>query len=1760
MKNITRIVFLFVLLNAVVYAAAQAQIIINNGGRLQIVNNNGVVQNGGGPDNNLIQAKRETIQRLKTALALMEEKRYLESVQILWNILRTEEDSFVRVNSDKSFAEETTEESSGAPQSSNPPTGNTPPAGPTSMVSLKTYIQNILAQAPEEARQASELIVGTEAKNALDAAIQSGSLDRLLSVSRDYFHTEAGYKASFLSGLILLNEGQAASALSLFDSLAVTPGVRQKFEPAFSVLWLNSLILSGQDVERRELVTQLRQRLARVDWTVENKQITGFDNLSQLEKYLSEFTEKTKKIDIPYLSAEPLTLPRWTVPTYTNPTLETLIQTVINNEMRSMSSNSNSYNTLMCSFEPVISGQRVFLRTLFGLTAVDLQTGKRLWDSSADFSSVIQKQWDHFGEFERKAMSQFLYYTIALRSKYDFTYGALRADDKFVYAIEDIWKDRILQGILTTRTSTGITVSRSSLSSFTSNRLAAYDVNTGKLKWHVGSATVSYGSGADSSLDLTSFMGAPLLLDGKLYIIGQAFSKESMEPELVYLYELDSATGKVLWSQPLGDFQNSSLTDRMYNLTPIYKNGIIICPVPGASLVCIDLRQRRLLWGFNAQNQPIRRSGFFIISSSDLRYELLNMNNAYNNNSVQKGSQLCILDNKLFYTPVRSQETFVIDLSDGKPDERLSACKSQSSYIPLCVNQKEFVIMIPSGIRIYDIEKYCQNKQEYDLVQAQIREKKEVKERDNPKLSDEEQKKISEEISKLNTQLAQLEGKFNDAITNIPFPDSAFLIGRAFEYDDSLYIPLSNKTLVEFNLSKREFVKTLKAPDRTFGTIKRFFDTDFSTNCDPLPFGTVCLLSDKVFSQNFDRLDCYDIKQFVENQLQNNGDDTLRTLLAAGYMAWEKDDIETAAAKFRLASDIAPKSCFPLLKTLLVYALKKDYRRYESLLKLFESELDSEQGRMINAQLKIDFLLLINNIPECLGMLEPIMDDAVKSKIKLQLVDQVNENHSLDRGVWIGLVIEKMYKSASEEQKRFIEQWAAKRLDAPKEERTADWLTRQLDFFRVLPVASELQKELYQTYVASNSFPQAELVLRQQRLESDATTEQTAELLAQQAMLIQKCAPEDSAKLFKEINRLYPNIACCNGKTADEYVKSLGESSPVYKEYSFIVEWPQNVIGVALNKETRQSIIQTGTDNKKLFFNENVFLDGSTVRRGSNTRQNLIMYDRFGRNILSLSLDPIFQSNRISYQRTDLNSEAPWYSAEHLFFVSDKLGQMSAINFLVRPKLLWSKDFEQEKLGDEDLDPYVLIRKANQPDPKYSEVNRFIGVYGNIVFTQLEDGSFSALDAATGRMRWKRKLQSNESVAFVDNDFIYTAKNNKLLEREGNVFGEIQEVRGDRYSIYTGMHDSNIRFPYSRSQVTPKGVICIEQSNDSSTQKQSSKTALCSIRDQKILWENNSDFITSSDFPSSSTYLKSLNVLYRFNVSNGRVQIIDCDTGRIIIDDVFEVMTQEERDKIVENVKELQKRIEDENKKNAEEEKDDPKKREERIRLQSREGKTEDLLPENYSERDAKKYFDGIDVYTDGSPDGSFYLIVRSGFGYTRKQRMGCKQFSPTRAIHLPKAKIYKFDRDGKPLWNEPLLVNDQYFYFDLPSAAPLLVMGCNRQYRDKNNSLNSNYEFLFVDKATGRVWKYQGKNPIGAFNIVCDPDKKTVEVVISNKESLTLSYTDSPISSDAPMEMQLLTEEEKAKLKEEKAKQEKEKEQLEKEKEAEGEDDPFDE
>ena len=82
--------------------------------------------------------------------------------------------------------------------------------------SLKAEAQRLIGRMPREGRELYELHSGGAAQRMLDEALVSGDAAKLAEVSGRYFHTRAGYEATFLLGLHDLDHGLAlAGALTL---------------------------------------------------------------------------------------------------------------------------------------------------------------------------------------------------------------------------------------------------------------------------------------------------------------------------------------------------------------------------------------------------------------------------------------------------------------------------------------------------------------------------------------------------------------------------------------------------------------------------------------------------------------------------------------------------------------------------------------------------------------------------------------------------------------------------------------------------------------------------------------------------------------------------------------------------------------------------------------------------------------------------------------------------------------------------------------------------------------------------------------------------------------------------------------------------------------------------------------------------------------------------------------------------------------------------------------------------------------------------------------------------------------------------------------------------------------------------------------------------------------------------------------------------------------------------------------------------------
>lgn len=117
------------------------------------------------------------------------------------------------------------------------------------------------------------------------------------------------------------------------------------------------------------------------------------------------------------------------------------------------------------------------------------------------------------------------------------------------------------------------------------NCLAAYDIATaGKLRWRID------GADAAGAAPGARFLGAPAIVDGRLYVLGES-------EQVVRLFEVDAATGEVLWDQPLVQCQRMPPAHAVtIAVSPTLGEGLVYCPTGRGAVAAVDPLRRRLEW------------------------------------------------------------------------------------------------------------------------------------------------------------------------------------------------------------------------------------------------------------------------------------------------------------------------------------------------------------------------------------------------------------------------------------------------------------------------------------------------------------------------------------------------------------------------------------------------------------------------------------------------------------------------------------------------------------------------------------------------------------------------------------------------------------------------------------------------------------------------------------------------------------------------------------------------------------------------------------------------------------------------------------------------------------------------------------------------------------------------------------------------------------------------------------------------------------
>ncbi|NUQ61045.1 MAG: PQQ-binding-like beta-propeller repeat protein [Pirellulales bacterium] len=587
---------------------------------------------GQAPGQNIFTpADRTSLLWLSDARQLLQQQRYAEAVRLLGAILEAPEDFFFQ-----------------------------PDRGSSVHRSLKAEAQRLLGEMPRQGRELYELQYGARARSLLTKAAKAGDASGLAEVSRRFFHTRAGYEATLLLGLHYLDHASPLAGALTLQRLAGSSPDSDQFEPTLSLATATCWIRAGMPDVARRVLEQLRRDHPDAKVEVAGKQLPLFTEQSDGLEWLVALVGSRPDADAARseqwamfrgdaarnasaFGSGPLLSMRWQVPTYHTPYVEAMLDQISQNHHQ----RETEYQFLP-SLHPLVVENVVLMRTARNLLAVDFPTGKRIWEVPAEdpFEETAESPSD--GSI-RQTQEMEAPLGLEARMWSDATYGTLSSDGQLVFAVEDLDLN------FTNAASRHLIVNGRRFVGSSGpkpyNRLAAYDIRSGKLQWHIG------GSQAEFNLPEagTFFLGPPLPLMDELYVLGEA-------KDGIRLIALSAKTGKSLWSQQLAVVDMDILNDplrRMSGASPSYADGVLVCPTANQSVVAVELATRSLLWGYTYQEEQ---------SVNQRQMMFFGMHSVMNATTGGRWSDATatIVDGRVLVTPPDSNQIHCLSLINGK--------------------------------------------------------------------------------------------------------------------------------------------------------------------------------------------------------------------------------------------------------------------------------------------------------------------------------------------------------------------------------------------------------------------------------------------------------------------------------------------------------------------------------------------------------------------------------------------------------------------------------------------------------------------------------------------------------------------------------------------------------------------------------------------------------------------------------------------------------------------------------------------------------------------------------------------------------------------------------------------------------------------------------------------------------------------------------------------------------------------------------------
>ncbi len=474
--------------------------------------------------------------------------------------------------------------------------------------SLRTEAMHLLGSIPSSDRKAYELQFGTAARKLVDHALTNDSPEELAEASRRYFHTDAGYEATVLLGRHFFTRGEPGAAAAAFSRVYEVAGARERFEPSLSLLLATSYLFSDQKDRARAIMSDLKQRMPKAKTEVGGKNAFVFegddDPLARLVVWVGQSEQTMGAVDSWLVhrgtaartgmveSAEPHPVSMWSLPT-----AETPLELQVASERRRELAKSGTSTTTVLS--PLIVGDWVICRNVDGLIGVDRRSGRRVWKFPADDLTADQSPVAMGRSKGIESQKQF----VRQRIWDDAPYGQISSDGRAVYVVDGLG----FSGFGASRPLRNQFFFNAEFGLETRNRLVALDIQReGKQIWVAGDTDE-----ADSPLANAFFLGAPIPVDGTLYVLADIRGE-------VALVALDAASGKFKWKQQVAQrdatlFRREEV-QRLGGCSPSFADGLLVCPTALGCVVAVDVSTRTLKWEYRylQSNEPDNNRPFGI--------------------------------------------------------------------------------------------------------------------------------------------------------------------------------------------------------------------------------------------------------------------------------------------------------------------------------------------------------------------------------------------------------------------------------------------------------------------------------------------------------------------------------------------------------------------------------------------------------------------------------------------------------------------------------------------------------------------------------------------------------------------------------------------------------------------------------------------------------------------------------------------------------------------------------------------------------------------------------------------------------------------------------------------------------------------------------------------------------------------------------------------------------------------------------------------